>query len=167
MSIDADQDRQWHTRLHDDIDPAFHKLVDIGIERSEHAFDILLAEFLQTHWDHHQHHIGRRDAIEFVGSVIDDRQRLERADLHPRHEFFEHRLLPLQAYVATPAVRRLSHIITTPSTVTPIANSTASAASSVTSPLFHKSRMTTASTGLPGPASRIASDRSRMVWRNT
>src|SRR5262249_22049780 len=144
-----------------------HELVDVAINRREHTLDVVLAEFAEPDRDHHQHHAGRRDAIELVGRVVDDRQRLECADLELRHRLFEHALPPLLHHVTTPTEQREIHISATPSAATPAAISTASAASSGTSPLFHRSRITTAITWLPGPASRIAIDRSRMVCRNT
>src|SRR5262249_56847709 len=100
--------------------------------------------------------------IELVGRVVDDRQRLECTDLELRHRLFEHALPPFLHQVATPPARREIHISATPSAATPAAISTASAASSGTSPLFHRSRITPPITWLPAPASRIAIASSRL-----
>ena len=92
MRLDPDQKRQRHAGLHDDVDPALHELVHKLVDRREHALDILLAEFAEADRNHDQHHAGRRDAIELIGRVVDDGERLEHADLHLGHELLEHHI---------------------------------------------------------------------------
>ena len=91
VRLDPDKDRQRHAVLHDDIDPAFHELIEIAVEWREDAFDVLARELLEAHPHHHQHDAGRRQPVEFIWRVVDHGSGLETADLEPGGESLEHR----------------------------------------------------------------------------
>src|SRR5215203_6766207 len=96
VSFHTNQDRQRHAGLHNDVDAAFHELIDIAVEWSEDALNVFLAEFFKANRNHHQHDARGSDPIEFVSCVVDDRQWLERSDLHLGKELFEHFSLSLE-----------------------------------------------------------------------
>ena len=96
MTLDPEQERQWNPRLHDEVNLALHELVNQGVDRREHALHVLLAELCEADRDHHQHHAGGSEAVELVGRIVDDWQRLERSDLELGQELFEHARSPVR-----------------------------------------------------------------------
>ena len=39
MTINSDEEWEWDTRLHDDVHPAFHQLIDQFVDGSEHTLE--------------------------------------------------------------------------------------------------------------------------------
>ena len=90
VRLDPDQDRKRYAVLDHEVDPAFHHVIEMGVERREYALHVVLGKFREPDRNHDQHDPRRGQPIELVGRIVDDRQRLQHADLVLGNVTLEH-----------------------------------------------------------------------------